>query len=452
MTLVPNLMGRIVAILLAGFVALQLLIIAATSLSSRGDAKRPYSLPRPAELSAMVAAIERSPPGERALLAGAFDNGLYSVRLAPGGVRPSANATTEDLVSLGRFYAAALPGHAVAVDARRPLFGTLLGTRPRPARFFAPVRVAVSLRDGSALELVSQPSTALRNYMRRRAIIGLVGGLALMVVLVVAMRQTTRPITRLARDVRRFGGDLDMPDLAAHGPREVRELALAFNEMKGRIRALMAERTRMLAAIAHDMRTYLTRLRLRADYIDEADHRARAVADLEAMSALLDDTLLLAQADAQQGAAEPVDLGALLRAAVEAREEDGARVALDLPETPLIAMARPRAVRRVVDNLLDNGLRHADRVILSLARRGGEAVIGVEDDGPGIAPELLARLGEPFLSADPARNRDARGGTGLGLAIVHALAARDGAGVTFANRAGGGLAVTLRYPLGAAQG
>lgn len=448
MNMLSRLSIRVVAILLAGFVVLQLLIFLVTALPSRGDERRPYGLPSPDEVAAMVGAVERAPLAERQALVSAFDKGLYSVALAPEGVTPSPHSTTGDLTRLGNFYAAALPGHAVAVDARRPILGSLLGSRQRPARYFAPVRIAISLEDGNALVLGSRPSAPMRAFQRQRSLVAALGGLILLGILLVAMRQTMRPVNRLAEGVRDFAAGREVPDLPVEGPREVRDLAVAFNDMKQRIAMLMAERTRTLAAIAHDMRTYLTRLRLRADYIDDPEHRQRAVRDLDEMSALLDDTLALARTD-EPGEAAPaplIDLRDAVEAAVAAREADTRALLADLPTDSVRVHARPLAVRRIVDNLVANALRHGSRARIGLAVEGGQAVLSVTDDGPGVPPDQLARLGEPFYRGDPSRNRES-GGAGLGLAIVRALAVRDGATVDFANLETGGFRVTLRYRL-----
>lgn len=446
MSLFSRLSVRIAFLLLAGFIALQLMVLLATAWPARGDGQRPYGLPKPFEVAAMADALDRAPTAQRPLLVAALDQGLYRVTLSREGVQPSINATTEDLVLLGRFYAAAMPRRAVAVDAPRPLLGALIGSRPRPVRFLAPVRISVSLADGSALTLSSRPSAAVSTFLRRRSIVGLVAGLVLLAVLLIALRQTMKPVARLTSGVRRFGEGLDAPDLPIEGPREVRELAGAFNDMKQRITALVAGRTRTLAAIAHDMRTYLTRLRLRADYIGNEDHRARAVRDLDEMSALLEDTLTLASLDAGSAGPEPapvIDLRAIVAQAIAARGD--ARVTLEVSAEGLEARARPLSVRRIVDNLVDNGLRHGGHVSVTLARTGEGAVLIVSDDGPGVAPDDLAQLGEAFHRLDPSRSRDA-GGAGLGLAIVRALALRDGARVSFANGGAGGLEVRLDYP------
>lgn len=443
MTIASNLSLRITAILLAGFVALQLLIVAASSLPARGDDRRPYNLPLPAQARAMADALDRAPADQRTALLDAFNGGLYSVALAPG--LPAAAATpTPDLELLSLYYASALPGRDIAVNGRRPRLGRLIGTHPRPARFFAPVAVAIGLRDGGAMVLTSQPSPSMRRYFRSRSWLGAIGGLVVLAVLALAVRQTTRPLVRLSGEVRRFGTGLDAPDLAVAGPREVRELSASFNEMKGRIRDLMAERTRMLAAIAHDMRTYLTRLRLRAEFIDDPRHRDGAIGDLDEMAALLDDTLFLAQGEADRTPAVELDLAAAAQALVAVRRELGDAVTLDAAG-PLPVRATPQSVRRILGNLIDNGLRHGTAVTVRLGLAGDHTDLIVEDDGPGVPPDLLARLGEPFNRLDASRNRET-GGAGLGLAIVRALAGRDGAEVTFTNRASGGLRVTVRYP------
>ncbi len=213
--------------------------------------------------------------------------------------------------------------------------------------------------------------------------------------------------------------------------------------MKARIRELMQERTRVLAAIAHDMRTYLTRLRLRAEYIDDPEQRARAVRDLDEMAALLNDTLFLAEDEARAPSAIRMDLAEAVTGLVALRRELGDAATAETDGAAWVT-ASPIGVRRILDNLIDNGLRHGASVLVSLVHADGAVELIVEDDGPGVAPEILARLGEPFTRGDPSRNRET-GGAGLGLAIVRALAARDGAAVTFANRAEGGLRVTVRY-------
>ncbi|AJP73363.1 ATP-binding protein [Sphingomonas hengshuiensis] len=442
MTIASNLSFRLAAILLAGFIALQLLI-AAVSLPATDNPRRAHNLPLPEEAAAIVGAIDRAPPGERVALARTLDGALYSLRLVPRlPDRWKASAELEDIAGA---YRSVLPGRGISVEGRRPRFGGRFGATPRAARFFAPIRVGIALRSGGVLLVTSRPSDRARAYLQGRAVVGALGGLVLLIALLFAVRQTTRPLAALSSGVRGLAEDLDAPDLPETGPREVRALAAAFNAMKREIRALMAERTRVLGAIAHDLRTYLTRLRLRAEYIDDPGQRARAVRDLDEMTALVNDTLVLADRDAAPTPRpERVALAPMLADIVGAHVELGGAVALGpVPDTLAIA-ATPLALRRMLDNLIGNGLRHGEQVAVTVVAGAGWIDIAVEDDGPGVPPELLATLGQPFHRLDPSRSRDT-GGAGLGLAIVRALADRDRATLVFETGVAGGLRVTLRY-------
>jgi signal transduction histidine kinase len=446
MTVGGNLSFRIATILLGGFVLLQALVWAATTLPGRGSERRPYNLPQPAQLAAMVDTIEAAPPARRSTLVGMFNGSLYTVRLLaqPPAAPPSRRG---GLDALEHRYAVALAGHGVRVTGRRPLLGAIAGTPASPGRtLFAPVTISVALRDGHILAVDGRPSPLVRGYLRHRSFLGAVSGLIIIAILLLAVRQTTRPLARLSAGVRRFSTDLDTPDLAVGGSRELRELALAFNEMKTRINELIGERSRALAGIAHDMRTYLTRLRLRAEFIDDPEQRARAGADLDEMALLLDDTLLFARRDAGASAPpRPIALPAEIAAMVAVRAEMGEAVRCGaVPD--LTIRADPVAFRRMLANLVDNGVRHGGDVAIEVRIRANRVDIAVLDDGPGVPARALARLGEPFGRIDPSRDRES-GGAGLGLAIVRALAEREGGTVRFANRPEGGFAATLSFAI-----
>ena len=203
-----------------------------------------------------------------------FNGSLFSVgmrqtpsldfREVPQSMRPLAIA-----------YRRALPDHNVVVDGGPGRFNGVLGDRARPLRFLVPIRLTIWLRDGDVLVLTGRPADGLRAYLAQRSRIGLVGGALLLVLLSFALRQTTRPLQRLTRGVQAVGGDLHADDVKPEGSREIRTLARAFNDMKHRIAGLVDERTFMLAGIAHDMRTYLTRLRLRVEMIADEEQRVR---------------------------------------------------------------------------------------------------------------------------------------------------------------------------------
>jgi len=443
MTLGTNLSLRIGAILLVGFVLLQLIVFSFTALPGADARSGPDGLPAPASLAAMTQAVEKTPPGARPALAAALDGALYTVTLA--NAFPQQDRARH--AALERLYRPALGGRPVKVTGYRPpprLFG---GGRLRLGHVLAPLTVAVGLHGGGVLVVDSRPSAAVQRFLRRRAFLGLMGGLIVLAVLALAVRQTTRPLLTLSHNIRAFADRLDAPPLPVEGSREMRELAGAYNAMKERIAGLVAERTRILAAVAHDMRTYLTRLRLRIEFIADEGQRARAAADLGEMSALLDDTLLFAGGESPEAPPEPLDLAEELERIVTGRRETGEAVTLDMPEAPPAISANRMAFRRMIANLVDNGLRHGGRVEIAAARTPEGIAVEVRDDGPGVPPEALSRLGMPFQRLDPSRDRQT-GGAGLGLAIVRALAARQGATIAFANRVPRGFAARIVFPPG----
>lgn len=444
MTVGSNLSLRITALLLIGFVLFQMAIVATMALPSRGNDRRPYNLPLPEQVHMMVDLLDPAPPARRAMLIDMFNSSLYTVSIRHDPLAPLPSRR-KGLDQLERQYDAALPGHAVDLVGRQPLLDRIAGKGPWPGRFFAPIFITVRLQGGDVLVIDSRPSALVRSWLRERSLIGAIGGLIVLAVLALAVRQTTRPLVRLSRGVRELSGNLDTPDLPVSGSREMRALSAAFNEMKARIGSLLSERTRMLAGIAHDMRTYLTRLRLRADFIDDVDQRTRAIADLDEMAALLDDTLLFARRDAD-AAPKPqrIDVATELAAIAALRRDMGEAVELLPVPTGLTIQATPIALRRMLANLIDNGLRHGGQVTLSAGAWRGGVKIAVADNGPGVPEAALSHLGEPFGRIDPSRDRST-GGAGLGLAIVKALAERDGAEVSFANRAGGGFVATLAF-------
>lgn len=457
MSLSSTLSLRIAAILLLGFVVFQV-AIAVVSVPTHPDDARALNLPRPIDAAAIAQAFDRTPPSARDALARALQDSVYSLELREAAPAPLGDPRS-DLTDVAVHYAAAMPGRVVRLDGRLPRFGQLIGGAPRPARFFPPLRLAVALRGGGWILFTSQPSPALRALLRSRSLIGAAGGVMLLAALLLAVRQTARPLVRLAREVGGWTDARDMPDLPMRGPPEVRALAGALNILRARVRELLLERTRMLAGIAHDLRTYLTRMRLRVEFIDDPDQRARATRDLAAMSALLDDTLFFARADALSGASDAdsgadstaaarlrFDAAAELGLLVAARQELGEPVTLDGPTHGLFLHASPTALRRIADNLIDNALRHAGAARVSIGTEGEAMRLDVVDDGPGVAPGDLDTLGRPFHRLDAARD-SASGGAGLGLAIVRALAARNGGSARFANGAAGGFAATILLPL-----
>jgi len=209
----------------------------------------------------------------------------------------------------------------------------------------------------------------------------------------------------------------------------------------------MNERTRVLAAIAHDLRTYLTRLRLRVDFIADLEQNQKAGRDLDEMTQLLEDTLLFARETVgSHSSTQRANIAEVLTEVHAAREQAGVDVKLQMPVPDATVALAGTTLNRIVDNLIDNALRYGVRARVHAVRLGEELQIVVDDDGPGIPAHEIARCLRPFERLDESRHR-ATGGTGLGLAVVHALVERAGGRIEIENRPKGGLRCTVALPI-----
>ncbi len=301
--------------------------------------------------------------------------------------------------------------------------------------------VWVALERGSWLRLALDTRTPSAGWVVHMTAQILLAVLVLVVVSVLAARQITRSVRLFVSAAERLGVDVNSPPMPEEGSKELRQAARVFNTMQRRLQDYVNDRTRMLAAISHDLRTLLTRLRLRLEYIEDPEQRGRALADLEQMDAMLASTLSFARDDANQEQPVRVDLAKLLYTLVDDFTDLGHEVIYRGPES-LTVVARPLALQRAIGNVLDNAVCYGGRAYLSLDSSAGQCRIFVEDDGPGLDNEQLEAMFEPFVRGDPARNRGT-GGTGLGLSIARSVMRSHGGDVLLANRPEGGLRVEL---------
>ena len=259
-----------------------------------------------------------------------------------------------------------------------------------------------------------------------------------------AARHTAGPLRRLAVAATALGENLDRPPLTEEGSTEVREAAQAFNAMQTRLRAMLEDRTRMLAAITHDLQTPLTRARLRVEKIEDAELRTRLIADLAATQALIREGLDLARMDAGPEPWAATDLDSLVAALCEDAADAGQPVRFTGGCGGAVR-TRPQALQRCLANLVDNAVKHAGVAALSCARTEGRVVVAVRDHGPGLPPDRIDALFEPFARLDPSRSRDS-GGVGLGLTIARRMAERAGATLVLKNHPQGGLIAEVSLP------
>ncbi|MGH8296211.1 MAG: HAMP domain-containing sensor histidine kinase, partial [Steroidobacteraceae bacterium] len=266
----------------------------------------------------------------------------------------------------------------------------------------------------------------------------------LVIALYIAARGITRPLSRLVGAADNIGRGVRQPKLEENGARELRRAARAFNSMQDRLHRYLDSRTRVLAAMSHDLKTPLTRLRLQVEtQIEDPALQARFGKDLDEMESMVRGALALFRGLNDEEALEPVDVGLLLETVRGEFVEMGKEVTVEgtaLGPLP----GKPQALKRCITNLVANAINFGGRARI-VVRDGAELEIGVCDEGPGIPAEELEKVFEPFYRLESSRNRDT-GGTGLGLSIARDVAQAHGGSLVLRNRPQGGLEARLRLP------
>lgn len=305
------------------------------------------------------------------------------------------------------------------------------------------VEVHGRLPDGTTLTLEARPSLGRLFTTEFVAYVGGVVGVAL-IGSIWAITLATSPLRRLSMAADRFGTDVNAPPLAERGPREVRQAAAAFNRMQRRLRQFIQDRTRMLAAMSHDLRTPLTRLRLRAEMMDDAEQREKMLSDLMEMEQMVGASLAFARQENVDEPAERHDLADLVEAVAADAVEIGQSVALrSIASVPVLM--RAGALKRAIVNVVDNAICYAGAADISLEREGEDAVLRVIDTGPGIPEAERENVVRPFYRCEGSRSRDT-GGIGLGLSIASDAVSAHGGRMTLLDTPGGGLTVEIRLP------
>ncbi|MFG1299711.1 ATP-binding protein [Xanthobacter sp. V3C-3] len=309
---------------------------------------------------------------------------------------------------------------------------------------FGVVGLSVPLSDQRWLHmnaLVGLPSI----WSRPTVLSFLISAFAVSLVTVACVRLQTRSLRSLADASERFGRGESVPPLDVRGPAEVAAATLAFNTMQQRLSQFVRDRMRLLAAISHDLRTPLTTLRLKAEFVDDAEVRADIVATIDEVVAICEATLAFTRAEATSETTRIEALDTLCADVVEEFASVGADARM-LESARVQLPCRPVAMRRAVRNLIDNAVRYGRRADVSVLEPApGTVVIRVEDEGPGLPEDRLEEAFEPFVRLEPSRSAET-GGIGLGLAIARSIVKAHGGELTLANRAGGGLRAEITLP------
>jgi signal transduction histidine kinase len=253
----------------------------------------------------------------------------------------------------------------------------------------------------------------------------------------------SRPIQRLSDAAERLSENLDSPPLDESGPREARQAAHTFNKMQRRIIEQVQQRSRMLGAVSHDLRTPLSRLKLRLEQIDDDKLQGQMRQDLDDMIHMLDATLTYLHEHRTSEAPQWMDVQALVESLSENAQDQGANVQASGHCAPL--QVQPMALRSCINNLIDNALRYAGEALITLEDSRGHLVIRVIDHGPGIAADKREAVFEPFFRLEGSRNRNS-GGVGLGMTIAREAAERLGGRLSLEETPGGGLTAVINLP------
>ena len=466
-----SLFSRMVLILLGGLIVAQLLSFA-IYWQERGQLMMQTSGMRSAQrIADIVRLLDSLAPAERAQIVGVVDSPPLRVSLAqpPLAVAQGDADTAEQAVRfsamLRRFLGDEWP-IVVAVTSAPPPWAAAYGGAGRgpgpgwmagPGMMHGPggpgvgprgisFVVQARLKDGALVTFDSRPPADTATWPYRLLLSLGVLLVAVIALTLVAVRWVTRPLKTLAEAAETLGADINRPPLDEQGPLEVSRAARAFNIMQQRLATFIRDRTRIFTAMSHDLKTPITRLRLRAELLDDAQLRAKFVSDLEEMEAMVSATLDFMRGLESREPAQPLDVMALLESLQEdAREVDG-KVEIE-GKTLKPYDGHPQALKRCLSNLIGNAVQYGKAATIRVVDSADRLQICIRDQGPGIPENELERVFEPFHRLEASRSRDT-GGTGLGLSIARNIARAHGGDIVLRNLPQGGLEAVLTLPRG----
>lgn len=428
--------GRTVLVLLAAVIVVHLGSMLAYRESAIDAATEAYAAQVAGRLATALRAVAERPSGKRDATAHELSSDGLTLRWDQRPITDKDSAADPRLHGLAQSIEAASPG--LQTTDLRLEYGDY-----QPPGDAHGILGALRLADGSwlsfSIPVVTGMGPSLHGALISTSV--MVAGVILVAVLLV--RTLVAPLRGLARatDSIGRGAEVAVPE---SGPDEVRHVSRAFNAMQARIHRLISDRTQALAAVSHDLRTPITRLRLRAGFLADQDVQAAIDADLDEMEAMIDATLAYLRGDVEPEEPKPTDVSAILATLVDAAADAGRPATFDGPQRAFASL-RGLAMKRAFANIIDNALTYGGAARVTLQDDGATLLVTVDDDGPGIPNDELDRVFEPFHRLDVSRNRRT-GGVGLGLAIVRQAVAREGGIVQLVNRPEGGLRAEVVIP------
>ena len=468
MRLVPrSLFSRLVLVLLSGLVIAQLVSFA-VHMHERGELLSQASGRQAAQrIADIVRLLDSLPSAERRRIVQVFSAPPITISLdqpALAAAKQDAEAAARALLFEAMLRRSLGDGRPVAVSVAEapamllksaatrgmkspgmhgdwtPPWAALHGASQPGLSFVAQVR----LRDGELITFDARQSAQTVSWPYRLLLSLGVLLVAVVAVSLVAVRWATRPLNALADAADELGRDIHRPPLPEEGPEEVSRAARAFNTMQARLAGYIRDRTRVLAAMSHDLKTPVTRLRLRAELLEDPQVRVKFTKDLDEMESMVGATLDFVRGQEIGEPVQPVDVTALLESLQADMAEMGGAVSIEGgAKAPF--PGRPQALKRCLANLLENAVKYGKAARVTVNDDDSLLEIRIQDEGPGLPQVELEKVFEPFYRVEGSRSRDT-GGTGLGLTIARGIAEAHAGRLSLRNREEGGLEATLRLP------
>ena len=306
------------------------------------------------------------------------------------------------------------------------------------------LRISVQFTDGGWINFSGAVHGSPPMLSRANVVSTLYMVVGVLAVAILFVARLTGPLRTLAKAARRFGRDVNAPPLPVAGQDEVREAITAFNDMQARLRHLMENRSRMLAAISHDLRTPLTLLKLRIEMLDDSDDRDRMLATIDDMTEMINAVLAFARDDSVHEDVRHINLSALLDSICADQSDTGADAAyVGVDDT--VVDGRPMALKRAFTNLVRNAILYGGSATVAVQPTDKAIVVTIDDNGPGMPDDMLERVFQPFYRLEGSRSRDT-GGVGLGLSVARTIVEGIGGTIQLSNRPEGGLRATVTLP------
>ncbi len=467
MKLIPrSLFSRLVLVMLTGLVAAQLLGFA-LHMHERGELLAQATGMQSAQrIADIVRLLDPMSPGERRKIIQVLSAPPLAVSLDRAPLNDNIGNTAMGMrasvfgTMLRRYLADERPVVVAVSDSAVPAPGMGWGKKSHDrydgsSEWMPPMMrhaegpgfsfvAQVRLQEGTLATFDSRAPRTTTSWPYRLLLSIVVLLVAVILVSLIAVRWVTHPLNALADAADELGRNLNRPPMPETGPLEVVRAARAFNQMQSRLSGYLRERTRVLAAMSHDLKTPVTRLRLRAELLDDAQLRAKFTGDLQEMEAMVSAALDFLRGMENSEPVQPVDIMALLESLQADIQETGGTVVIEgQPSAPY--PGRAQALKRCIGNLVENAVKYGQRARVLVDDNDARLELRIQDEGPGIPVEELDKVFEPFYRVEASRNRDT-GGTGLGLPIARGVAELHGGRLVLANRPGGGLEATLTLP------